>query len=98
METIRIEQSNESLAGAGKRLALWTAFLGPGTAWLLQFTTNYALVRAACASGRVWPLYVTNIAFLFAAAACGVVGWGQWRRPGRADDPVALERTRFMGL
>ncbi|HEU0053960.1 MAG TPA: hypothetical protein VFQ39_12330 [Longimicrobium sp.] len=82
------------------KLLLWTGFLLPAFAFLLNLEVSYGLVPAACHAGGIeWPIHLANLVCFLLAAGAGWTAWRDWRRMGRAwpDDAVGVEpRSRFL--
>lgn len=80
-------------------LALWFAVLAGPLAWMIGLSTEYSLVRVACAHGNMLPLHLVSLATLLLAAAGGLVSWREWRHTGEkwpGEEGGSMPRSRFM--
>jgi hypothetical protein len=81
------------------KLLLWTGFLAPALAFLLNLEVSYGLVPPACRADSEWTIHLANLLCLLISAGAGWIAWGEWRRTGRRwpDDGVGTEpRSRFL--
>jgi hypothetical protein len=76
---------------------LWVAnLLGPAAA-LLGLEAAYALVRPACAMGRMLPVHLAFLAVLMLALWGGALGWREGRSARLAPPARLLARLAMAG-
>lgn len=77
-------------------LRLWSGFLLPPLAWLLDLQLNYSLTGWVCESGKSWVLDVVTVGALLVCAAGGVLSWMSRRIIDEHRGRPERERTRLF--
>lgn len=87
------------LAGSKAMLTQWTGVLAGPLAWLMQLSTNYALVEHVCSTGNEFLLHGISGVAVLATAAGAWLAWGVWKRTGSSwpgEEGGTIGRSRFM--
>jgi len=100
---VQTETQPEPRHDRGALALAWFGILGPPAAWAAQLLLSDAFAEVGCEAGGFSSislvLVVITVAALAIAVAAGVVSFVRFRSAGsREDDPLRLERMRFMTL
>ncbi len=82
-------------------LPLWTGILAGPTAWALDLTSSYSLVKPACRTQSAGMLTVIPLISLVLVAGGAALSWMAVRRTARdipLDGGGPRQRARFMAV
>ncbi|MBV8572420.1 MAG: hypothetical protein JO319_17510 [Acidobacteriaceae bacterium] len=84
-----------------RNMLLWISVLGGPFVWLSSFEARFALVPWACTFDSKLALFGVAVAALIICAACGTIGWREWKVLGEnepSSDAGPLSRGTFMAI
>jgi hypothetical protein len=82
-------------------LALWTGIVAGPTAWAIDLTASYALVKWSCLTQRETLLHLLTVVALVACAGGAVVSWLALQHSADAvptDGGDPRQRAHFMAI